>query len=167
MADVRKIQKLIDRIEEEAQKDKFYMGSWASVSDKGANLLEALAEDGAVEPIFYDDKMFVPLEINLCGFAACAAGWALIEEGYTPVYNAYDDQVDFVKDDDHVCNGDSVGTRAAEILGIEDPYEFGHNNHIFTKTSWPTSMVCEGLRWLAKGESMDDALEIAEYSDDV
>jgi hypothetical protein len=131
MANSQKIHELINTIQ--LNEDQLYMGAWISTTK---------------------DDDIPKLD---CGFVACAAGWTLINEGYTPVWNERWADWEFMGPGPEaviVPNGDKVGIVAAEILDIEYP----EGPHLFGCTNWHVDQVTTALKFLAEGYTMEHAL---------
>lgn len=147
MANVEKIQELIDVLEWEAEHDRLDMATWATT----------------------DGRMVT--KDSDCGFTACAAGWTLLLEGFSTRSTV--GYLTFWNEDERLNTHAMIGNRAAEILGIAPAFDgraYPNEHHIFFQTEYDNSVVIEGFKHLLKGDSMDevhyDVFEPADHRDD-
>lgn len=141
MPNVEKLELLADVIEWAEEAGHWNMGTWGTEYTDQSNNMEKLAP--------YQE----------CGFAACAAGWTLLIDGW----ELYDDS-HYRKDERELVTEFQIGVEAAEILDIEQPWVedwrdslVAVDSHLFFWTSLPTYQIVDAVKHLAKGDDMADA----------
>lgn len=151
MANTEKLEQLANVIELADSTGQWSMGSWGSFMEERENSMPGI----------------VPQQE--CGFAACAAGWTLLLDGWELTFRDKYQKGDVVLENEY-----ELADMAAEILEIESPWirnEWNNqivsqDEHLFFWTSMNTWQIVEAVKLLAKGEEMEQVRYLILGEDD-